>query len=600
MNSENPGLGGSIRPPNSPLRHWAMYRIRLASGAETTYQSMDELAAALQGGTVTAEATIYHQRADRWLSITNHPHYQIALSRAAATAPKGDGSRRQVISAVRPAGEVPATRVSPSPEVPLTVARDQIHEMVAELEKESDPKAARKLTIPPAPKKPDAQHYGNGQSNGGGPKTTAIPIRKVAPAPAKPSVNPPASPVPDLGDGLDLVEEIVAEAPAPKRLSTATPQVDKLLEMLEPTAPAPVAAKPVHQLEPVQLLDLNAPLPHAAAPVPAVANHEPAAPAPATGSRRSKGGNNSKILGLAAAAVLVIGGVTFLWKPWSRANALPEGTDIASTTLPRTEAFGGSSGSPAPTTAQISGSEMPGASASGDSAKGSARPVDDAPAIVRVAAPRNLNIAVPTANLIASNGGSGLNISAGVLIQHYNAAYTDARSELELRMLQIGFTQIFLRSRLTTGSGVQDTRRLIASASSAMRQYRSDETQIERGYQDTVGVAGRNLGWTPRDLGAWNMKPGQKESAETLRLTNLMLSQMDSTFSLLAEQEGKFHVSGDAITFQDSDAARQYGALRVWLNQQADKYSGSGDALPATLRQVVKAIGGTRLPQERR
>jgi hypothetical protein len=531
-----------------------MYRIRLASGAETTYQSMDEFVSALQGGEVTAEAVIYHQRADRWLSITNHPHYQIALSRVSSSVARPDASKRQVVSAVRPSGEVPATRVAPRPEV--------------------QPAAAQATK----------------------PKTTVLPIRSAGPYTAKPPVKTVEPVVPDLGAGLDLVED-VPETPVAKRPSTATPQVDKLLEMLEPAQPPVAATAAIHQLEPVELLDLSAPLPQAL-----VQTHQPAPhhhPATVVShNSHARSGKNTKILGLAAAAMVAIAAVMFAWKPW--ASALPEGTDIASTTLPRTEAFGGSTGSPAPTTAQISGSETANPAAAVDTAKTPAKPVDSAPAIVRVAAPRNLNIAVPTANLIASNGGSGLNISAGTLIQHYNEAYTDARSELELRMLQIGFTQIFLRSRLTTAAGVEDTRRLIASATSALRQYRNQETQIERSYQDTIGTGGRNLGWTPRDLGTWNMKQGQKESGETLRLTNLMLNQMDSTFSLLSEQEGKYSVSGESITFEDSEAARQYGALRSWLNQQADKYAGSGDALPATLRQVVKAMGASRLPQERR
>jgi hypothetical protein len=217
-----------------------------------------------------------------------------------------------------------------------------------------------------------------------------------------------------------------------------------------------------------------------------------------------------------------------------------------------------------------------------------------------VSAPRNLNVRVPKGNLIETGNTSELSITAGTLIRNFNAAYTEARSELELRMLQIGFTQIFLRSRLATSSGVEDTRRLIASASSALRQYRGQESQIQRAYQDTVGVAGRNLGWTPRDLGTWNAKPEQKENAETLRLTNLILSQMDSVFNLLAEYEGKYQLAGETITFEDAEVGRAYGALRAWLNQQADKYSGSSDALPATLRQVVKAIGATRLPMERK
>lgn len=562
-----------------------MYRIRLASGAETTYNSMDEFAAALHDKTVTAEALIYHQRADRWLSVTNHPHYQIALSRAPGNGAKTDASKRQVITAVKPtaapAPEMPATRVAPRLTIP-TPKKAEVGPLRAQ------ENVLEGVVIPkPAPVAPPPQVSGKG----GPSKTTVLPLR---------SAKAPEPRVPDLGEGLDLVEDEVVEV-APKRPSTATPQVDKLLEMLEPAAaaspaPAPAPVKPAARIEPdVELLDLNAPVAKVAAAIQSQKQELDQLTAPAPVTPRPKQGKNIKFFGIAAAAVCAIGAVVFLWKPWSSGTALPEGTDIASTTLPRTEAFGGSTGNPAPTTAQISGTPAP-----VDSAKTPAKPVDSAPEIVRVRAPRNINIAVPTTNLIATNGGSNLNISASVLIQHYNVAYNDARSELELRMLQIGFTQMFLRSRLTTSSGVEDTRRLIGSATSALRQYRSQENQIERSYQDTIGVAGRNLGWTPRDLGAWNMKPGQKESGETLRLTNLMLSQMDSTFSLLAEQEGKYHVSGETITFENPDAARQYGALRVWLNQQADKYAGSGDALPATLRQVVKAIGSTRLPQERR
>jgi hypothetical protein len=538
-----------------------MYRIRLASGDETTFNSMDEFAAALHGGTVTAEALIYHQRADRWLSVTNHPHYQIALTRAQSHGAKnGEVSKRQVIPAVRPSGEV------------------------------------RKLTIPSAkkPEIPSTPPVSAQPQPVNGSKTTVLPLR----APVK----APEPKVPDLGEGLDLVEaEPVVSGtakPAPARASTATPQVDKLLEMLEPSVPAAKPAETLPKFD-VEVLDLGAPMVKPTAPSPMLnLQLEPVAEAvqPAAAPRKRQG-NGGKMAGLFAAAVVDIVAVMFVWKPWG-SKALPEGTEIASTTLPRTEAFGGSTANPAPTTSEITGTPSA-PSVPVDSGR-TARAADSAPAIVRVAAPRNLGISVPTTNLVASNGATILSIGAGTLIQHYNAGYTEARSELELRMLQIGFTQIFLRSRMATSSGVQDTRRLIASASSALRQYRSQENQIERGYQDTIGVAGRNLGWTPHDLGTWNMKPSQKETGETLRLTNLMLSQMDSTFSLLAEQEGKYQIAGDAVTFESVDAAKQYGALRVWLNQQADKYSGSGDALPATLRQVVKAIGATRLPTEHR
>ncbi len=130
---------------------------------------------------------------------------------------------------------------------------------------------------------------------------------------------------------------------------------------------------------------------------------------------------------------------------------------------------------------------------------------------------------------------------------------------------------------MASASGVQDTRRLIAGAGSALRQYRAEEQRIERAYQDTVGATGRSLGWTPRDLGAWNIRPSNKETAENARLTNLMLSQVDAVFALLQEQEGKYTLSGETIVFESADAARQYGSLRAWINQQSQFYKSVAD-----------------------
>jgi len=63
-----------------------MYRIRRLTGGEVNLASMDELAAAIAAGTVTADAEIHHQRADRWLPIANHPHFRIAKDRAQSAA----------------------------------------------------------------------------------------------------------------------------------------------------------------------------------------------------------------------------------------------------------------------------------------------------------------------------------------------------------------------------------------------------------------------------------------------------------------------------------------------------------------------------------
>lgn len=65
-----------------------MYRIRRLTGGEVNLASLDELAAAIAAGAVTADAEIYHQRADRWLPIANHPHFRIAKDRSQSPARK--------------------------------------------------------------------------------------------------------------------------------------------------------------------------------------------------------------------------------------------------------------------------------------------------------------------------------------------------------------------------------------------------------------------------------------------------------------------------------------------------------------------------------
>lgn len=593
-----------------------MYRIKLASGQETVYQSIDDLTNAVTSGEVTGDASIYHQRADRWLSISNHPHYQIAISRAQAQKSAGgdDSSKRQVISAVRPA--------KPETSVPPTMPRVQLMDVVAQLDRTSDnkPKRVSIPTIKKPEEKPSIPAYenmiegvqvvkppvapanGNGHPpiqariNGVPPRqqTTVMPIRThAAPPPA------PKPALPDLGDGFDLAED--APAPMPKQepvLESSTPQVDKLLSLLDPSElvtrerPAvfsPAPEPPKAKSSELELIEFPAAL-EAQEIKTKPAHHEHVEPVHHIQPHIARKTSNRKPLLIAIAAVLLLGVGLLLWHPWGTASAASPTQTLAAAPVPRTDAFGG-------TSSVDTAASTPATQPVKDSARTPAK--DSAPAIVRVAAPR-INIKAPLPTELSMDVPGQTQIPAATLIQHYTTAYADARGEMELRMLQIGFTQIFLKNRLASASGLQDTRRLVASASAALRQYRSQEQQIERAYQDTVGTNGRNLGWTPRDLGTWNIRPTSRESQETARLTNLMLSQMDNVLSLLQDQDGKYQISGESIVFESADVARQYGTLRAWINQQADNYAGSGDAaLPATLRQVVKGIGSTRLPQER-
>jgi len=59
-----------------------MFRVRLASGEEAVYRSVDELALGVQSGMVTSEAEIFHGKSQRWLPIVDHPEYGHAVERA--------------------------------------------------------------------------------------------------------------------------------------------------------------------------------------------------------------------------------------------------------------------------------------------------------------------------------------------------------------------------------------------------------------------------------------------------------------------------------------------------------------------------------------
>ncbi len=55
-----------------------MYLIRLASGEERTFATIEELAAAVQSGEVERDAAIFHRRTKQWLPLEHHPYFTFA------------------------------------------------------------------------------------------------------------------------------------------------------------------------------------------------------------------------------------------------------------------------------------------------------------------------------------------------------------------------------------------------------------------------------------------------------------------------------------------------------------------------------------------
>ena len=65
-----------------------MYLIRLASGREAAFATIQELALAIQRGDVDRSALIFHRRTGEWLPIDRHPHF---FAQAAAGPPRPGG-----------------------------------------------------------------------------------------------------------------------------------------------------------------------------------------------------------------------------------------------------------------------------------------------------------------------------------------------------------------------------------------------------------------------------------------------------------------------------------------------------------------------------
>lgn len=95
-----------------------MYLIRLPTGEEAVYRSIEELALAVHSGVVGPAAQAYHRATSEWLPIADHPEYQAALAihvpepvlseplpEAPALAP----------TAAEPVAENPVSRSAPRP-----------------------------------------------------------------------------------------------------------------------------------------------------------------------------------------------------------------------------------------------------------------------------------------------------------------------------------------------------------------------------------------------------------------------------------------------------------------------------------------------------
>ena len=97
-----------------------MYRIEVATGEETVFRTIEELAVGIRNGVVTSRSRIYHNASQKWLPIGLHPHYKKALELPAAkSAQPATPTPVPARPRLRPRPEVhaePAPMPAPEPE----------------------------------------------------------------------------------------------------------------------------------------------------------------------------------------------------------------------------------------------------------------------------------------------------------------------------------------------------------------------------------------------------------------------------------------------------------------------------------------------------
>lgn len=143
-----------------------MYRIRLPSGTEQIYTSIQELADAVRQGSVGRDAAIFHRRSGQWLPLESHPYFAYASSEAPdsdkppvddpVADPWATESPPPAPARTPPAEAPSEPRISTiGPMPPRPIKPDQPPPVVEPLIRPEAPSRVTPLgPLPPRPKKP--------------------------------------------------------------------------------------------------------------------------------------------------------------------------------------------------------------------------------------------------------------------------------------------------------------------------------------------------------------------------------------------------------------------------------------------------------------
>ncbi|HQR17198.1 MAG TPA: hypothetical protein PK948_02440 [Gemmatimonadales bacterium] len=598
-----------------------MYRIRLASGQEQVYRSIQELTAGVQRGEVTAESEIYHQRTERWLSIESHPHYRMAVDGGTAT-------RQSRLKFTRPSSPIANTGVRPTPPAagrPDQGDLEELNRLLVLLDPLPTPAQRAEPPMPAVQSPPDltlirpepvplSMSSDDPQPSFG----TMLRLEDLDPAPPSTPPAPIAPPVVEIiRDERPVHEDAVApvvEAPVVEPVATlsdvAPSDLGLPVEIHLDEIPVPVELEPIAIEEAFRTRDTAPPMdvaPVSFAPVaaaaPAVAflaapAHSAAedSAAPARSPRRPR-----PMLFVAVAAILALAVFAFTGGSTDPDQSI---VTLASATAPSAVAQPAPVDSSLPASGQGVGFPLP---TPGTVPKGPATDPRTAttrdsnpPAAVLPSAP-TIDLGSSGAEMVdagaaapRADAGSGAALARG-----YTRSYAALETEFAAQMDRSGLVRLFSQTQLTTADGLSGARRALDAAAAAVRQYHAKETTIERAYQDSARALERN-GASAADLRDWMTHASLKESQEAAGESTRLIGQIDAVFALLQSQSGKYRIEGSTIKFDDSNAAARYSDLQSWITRRLEHWAGQpASAVPNTVQPLLEGIGLTRLPASR-
>ncbi len=507
-----------------------MYRIRLTSGEEKVFWSLDELAGAVSSGLLSPDAQIYHGTSGQWLPVSSHPHFRAAVDLRST----------------------PDSIPEPKPKLQSEL------EFLKELERIPDsPKSVRETGEQgprPTPNKLVIKRPGAEMHRAVEDQISEDATQGQAAQEAVEPVIGTKSDVPglviDVPELAQMTEPALVAEPAP-------PQEEIRVATDVSETPPVVPTSPIDQASAEPAADYTAPSEAVEEPISA-----------ASVQRRTRRRHLPTRRALAGGLALGIGAVLlFAWGVWQvRSRRLPELL---------------SNGRRGPVQQAVAIGEPGGklaVSTTGPSANTDSFSVADSLA-------RSPLLPFPV-------------VSPARLTNNYAAQYAQARRDLDASLRSIHFDRLFAPARLNSVDSLRAGRKTIAAAMDLVRVYRRRQAGIEEAYRDSVKLLAERLGWTSREVAAWEWRVKLGESHQVGRMADSLLVAVDSAYGLLLSPAPRSTNAQGSIAFKDARVGRGYAELRLWLTQRINSWADSSErALPVTVGKILAAIGTTRLPE---